>query len=295
MPAAPSDRPVARRGEEVRIEVPGLTLAGRAWGDPAGEKVLALHGWLDNAATFDALAPQLPELDLVALDFAGHGASDHRAPGVHYVPLADVQDVIAAADALGWDRFTLIGHSMGAAIASEIAGLFPERIVRTVLVDGLVHHQGSPADGNARNRLAIEQMLAAASKRPPVYPDTAAMAERVTKATDQSLDAARVLVERGHRPAEGGVTWRTDPRIRFATPLRSSARQLDALMDATTAPTLLLVARDGDRWYRGGLERRRKHHRFLTVEEVEGRHHLHLEPETATAVAGRVRAFLGLD
>ncbi|MEE4299703.1 MAG: alpha/beta hydrolase [Pseudomonadales bacterium] len=283
-----------RQGEDLRIDVPGLTLAARRWGNPAGRPFIALHGWLDNANTWNRLAPLLPELDLVALDFAGHGHSDHRAPGVHYVPLADIQDVIAAADALGFDRFGLIGHSMGGAIASELAGLFPERVTEAVFVDGLVHHQGNAADGNDRNRQAIEQMLRAHEKKPPVYADLEAMARRVTEATDQSMEAALELVARGHAFVEGGCTWRTDPRIRFATPLRITARQIDDLMARTTARCLLLIAREGDRWYRPGVERRAEHHPQLTIRELDGPHHLHLEPAQFEAVAREVRNFLGL-
>ena len=282
-------------GEERRIDVPGLSLAARAWGNPAGRPFLALHGWLDNANSFNRLAPLLPELNLVALDFAGHGRSDHRAPGTHYTSLADVQDVIAAAQALGWERFGLIGHSMGGAVASETAGLFPERITEAVFIDGLIHHEGNAATGNERNRRAIEQMLQAHTRQPPSYADTDAMAQRVTEATDQSLAAARELIARGHRAVDDGVTWCTDPRIRFATPLRISARQIDALMAATTARCLLLVARQGDRWYRSGVARRAEHHRFLTIEEMDGPHHVHLEPEYVEAVAGHVRRFLALD
>lgn len=283
------------QGEERRIEIPGRRLAARAWGDPSGEPFFCLHGWLDNANSFERLAPRLPELQIVALDFAGHGLSDHLAPGCHYFPLGYIQDLLAAADALGWERFGLIGHSMGAGIASEAAGLFPERVTRVVLIDGMVHHEGGPKDANARNRLAIEQMLRAGEKSPPVYPDVAAMARRVTEATDQSLDAASLLVERGHRVVDGGVTWRTDPRIRFATPARISSRQIDELMAATTAPTLLLMASRGDRWYRSGVERRAQHHPRLTIEELDGPHHFHLEPDHVDAVAARVRGFLDLD
>mgnify|MGYP006280017169 FL=1 len=283
-----------RRGEDLRIDVPGLTLAGRRWGDPAGRPFIALHGWLDNANTWTRLAPLLPELDIVALDFAGHGHSDHRAAGVHYVPLADIQDVIAAADALGFERFGLLGHSMGGAIASEIAGLFPERVTEAVFVDGLVHHEGNAATGNDRNRAAIEQMLRAHEKKPPVYADLEAMARRVTEATDQSLDAASELVGRGHAFVEGGCTWRTDPRIRFATPLRITARQIDDLMSRVTARCLLLVARDGDRWYRSGVERRAEHHPRLEIRELDGPHHLHLEPAHCEAVGREVRDFLAL-
>ncbi|MDZ7827888.1 MAG: alpha/beta fold hydrolase [Gammaproteobacteria bacterium] len=218
----PASFPALLEGEERRITVPGATLAGRAWGNPDGPRFLALHGWLDNANSHNALAPLLPELHIVALDFAGHGHSTHRPPGTHYVPLADIQDVIAAADAMGWDRFGLIGHSMGAAIASETAGLFPERITRALFIDGMVHHQGSAADCNDRNRTAIEQMLRAHEKRPPVYPDTEAMVERVSAATDQSSGRGPGA---GRPRACGGGRWRHLAH-RSAHPLRHAAADL---------------------------------------------------------------------
>ena len=283
-----------QQGEERQFEVDGRTLAGRSWGTPTGAPFFCLHGWLDNANTFNALAPKLPELNLLALDFAGHGYSDHLPPGCHYFPLGYMQDLLAVADRLGWQQFGLIGHSMGAAIASELAGLFPERVTRVVLIDGMVHHQGGPAESNARNREAIEQMLRAHEKQPPVYPDLASMAARVTAATDQSISAASELVARGHKQVDGGVTWRSDPRIRFATPLRVSSRQIDALMAATTAPSLLLTASRGDRWYRDGVERRARHHPNLEIIELVGPHHLHLESEYVDSVAVEVRRFLGL-
>ena len=87
-------------GEDIRLEIFGRTIAAKRWGNSGGPKFIALHGWLDNANTFDRLAPLLPELNLVALDFAGHGYSDHRAPGAHYHQIDDVQDVIAAAQVL---------------------------------------------------------------------------------------------------------------------------------------------------------------------------------------------------
>ena len=52
---------MAVSGAECHWEVHGLRLAGLAWGDPASPPVLCLHGWLDNAASFDALASLLPD------------------------------------------------------------------------------------------------------------------------------------------------------------------------------------------------------------------------------------------
>ncbi|RZA29030.1 MAG: alpha/beta hydrolase, partial [Lysobacteraceae bacterium] len=59
-------------------------LAGLRAGSQGRQKVLALHGWLDNAASFLPLATQLPELDLVMLDLPGHGRSAHLGPGADY-------------------------------------------------------------------------------------------------------------------------------------------------------------------------------------------------------------------
>ena len=280
------------RQKELAFDVNGLRLTAKAWGDPAGTPTLALHGWLDNANTFDGLAPLLPELDLVAPDFAGHGFSSHRATGVHYTSFADVQDALAIANGLGWERFNVIGHSMGASVAAELAGLFPERILRAVMVDGFAHHEGDASESVLSNRRAIEQMLAQ-HKTPPVYADLDAMIRRVTEATDQSWDAAATLVARGHRLVRGGYTWRTDPRIRFSTPQGQNHELLDALMERSTAPTLLIVANQGDRWYRPGIARRAAAHPALRVEYIDGPHHVHLED--AKRVAALIRDFLALD
>jgi pimeloyl-ACP methyl ester carboxylesterase len=61
-----------RTVDERRLALPHLALAAREWpGD--GPKVLALHGWLDNAASFDPLLPLLPDVHAVAIDLPGHG------------------------------------------------------------------------------------------------------------------------------------------------------------------------------------------------------------------------------
>jgi pimeloyl-ACP methyl ester carboxylesterase len=281
---------------EIAFDVFGRTIAALQWGDPAGQPTIALHGWLDNANTFNRLAPLLPELNLVALDFAGHGRSAHLSPGCHYHALFDIQDVLAVAERLGWERFNLIGHSMGAGISSELAGLFPERVIRAVMIDGFVATGGADAKERVdNNREAVLEMLHKSGRQPPVYARLEEMVTRVTQATDQSAAAARELVERGNKAVEGGYTWRTDPRIRFRTPLRQPTEQIDELMRRTTAPSLLIVARQGDRWYRGEVEARQALHPNLTVVEMDGPHHVHLEPDYCRTVAGFIRPFLGLE
>lgn len=282
-------------GEAVSFEVFGRTIAGKRWGRVGGQPTLALHGWLDNANSFDHLAPLLPELDLIALDFAGHGLSDHRPHGVHYHSFTNIQDVLAVAQELAWEQFTVIGHSMGAAIASELAALFPEKVHQAVMIDGfLATGPVSAKERLEQNRTSIENMLDKHHRQPKVFPDTEAMAMRVTQATDQSLDAARVLVARGHKVVDGGVTWRTDARIRYPTPLRHTRETINLLVENSTSPALLVVAEQGDEWYRSEIDETEAQHPNLTVERMAGPHHIHLEPAYVQQVSDHLRRFLNL-
>jgi len=283
------------KSDAIEFEIFGRRVAGKRWGTVGGHPTFALHGWLDNANSFDRLAPFLAELDIVALDFAGHGESDHRPPGVHYHSLTDIQDVIAVADQLGWKTFGLIGHSMGAAISSELAATFPERVISAVLIDGLLATGGvTQTELLEQNRSAVEKMLAA-KRAPKKYANVEDMARRVSQATDQTFEAAIVLVSRGSKLVDGGVTWRTDPRIRFPTPLRYTRKHIDLLLAQTTAPGLLIVAEQGDNWYQGEIDDARQAHPNLTVYRMQGPHHVHLEPAYVAGVAAEIRKFLQLD
>ena len=61
--------------EERKINVPGFTIASKVWNPNNIKPVLCLHGKLDNAASFDLLAPLLPNIQLVAVDQPGTGYS----------------------------------------------------------------------------------------------------------------------------------------------------------------------------------------------------------------------------
>ena len=104
----------------------GLNIRGLSWGNADQPKILALHGWLDNAATYANLGAMLGDYyHVVAMDFAGHGLSGHRPDGVRYHLLDNIDDVILFADALGWDSFYLMGHSMGAGVSTYTSACFP--------------------------------------------------------------------------------------------------------------------------------------------------------------------------
>lgn len=73
-------------------------------------------------------------VEIVALDFAGHGKSSHRQTE-DYGIWRYAEDAVHAANQLGWDKHAVIGHSMGGAVASLYSGLFVSRYENNVLVN----------------------------------------------------------------------------------------------------------------------------------------------------------------
>ena len=121
--------------EELVLEGHGRRYAALAWGPEDGRRVLALHGWMDNAATFAELAPRLTDCRVIAVDLPGHGHTDPIPPGHFYHYIDHVWDIHAAFDALGWDTAVLMGHSMGGALAALYACARPERVEVLVSID----------------------------------------------------------------------------------------------------------------------------------------------------------------
>jgi pimeloyl-ACP methyl ester carboxylesterase len=103
---------------------------------PVGAPILlAVPGLSANLRGFDFLAERLaPSWRFVALDLRGRGQSETTPPGT-YGWSSHARDVIGVADALGADGFVVIGQSMGAAVAMEIAGQVPGRLRAAVLID----------------------------------------------------------------------------------------------------------------------------------------------------------------
>jgi pimeloyl-ACP methyl ester carboxylesterase len=280
-----ADRLPGSPPEDIEIQTRHLRLAARAWGPSTGYPVLALHGWLDNAASFDRLAPLLPDLRLIALDLPGHGHSEHRPPGVHYHFVDFVEDVIATADALHWSEFALLGHSLGAGIASFVTAVAPTRITRLALIEGLGPMSGEPADGPAVLALSIEQMSRAEVKRKPTYLSTDEATLARSRAGGLAIEAAQLLTDRGTESVQEGVTWRSDPRLKFKSPLYLSEKQVLAFLERIAVPTLLICARSGYLRGREFMTARYARVSRLTRVLLDGGHHLHLENPAPTARA----------
>jgi pimeloyl-ACP methyl ester carboxylesterase len=277
--------------EEWQLNVGAQTWAGLAWGEPADPPALLLHGWLDNAGSFAPLARQLPGYRLWVPDLPGHGRSGHRPPGTWYHFVDYVSDVLALAQALGLDRFDLIGHSMGGAIATLVAASYPERVRRLVLIEAL-GPLARPADGCVADlRRAIDARLALHDKQLKVHPDRDAARRARMQANGLTEAAADALIERALMPAPGGYVWRSDPRQTLPTPIRGTEEQYLGILEAISAPTLAIFA-DPPTLYLTGADAERRLEALAPQDIVRlpGSHHLHLEDPAPVAAA--IAAFL---
>uniref|UniRef100_A0A8C9HFB5 AB hydrolase-1 domain-containing protein n=1 Tax=Piliocolobus tephrosceles TaxID=591936 RepID=A0A8C9HFB5_9PRIM len=107
---------------ELKLAVPWGHIAAKAWGSLQGPPVLCLHGWLDNANSFDRLIPLLPQdFYYVAMDFGGHGLSSHYSPGVPYYQQTFVSEIRRVVADLKWNRFSILGHSFGGIVGGMVS------------------------------------------------------------------------------------------------------------------------------------------------------------------------------
>lgn len=107
----------------------GRTIAWQMSG--SGLPLVLIHGWGSSAEIFNGLISQLPDCHCLAPDLPGYGASTATAP-VDLAALAE--DLLHWCDALGLEKVTLLGWSLGGMIAQELAARFPQRFERLILL-----------------------------------------------------------------------------------------------------------------------------------------------------------------
>ncbi len=263
-----------------------MRLAWREWGDWDAYPVLALHGWLDNAASFDTLAPLLGERRIIALDMPGHGLSAHRGVDGTYNIWDDLPTLMHFTAVLGLERYDLLGHSRGAAIASLLAAIETSAVSSLVMLDGALIPLLEGPQTLQQLRSFTHDYAKRNSRDGRVFADVdAAIAARCT-ATGIDARAAKLLVPRSLEPVVGGLRWRTDPRLRYASALKFTRAQVRNILSGITAPTLIFTTGAGM------AERLPRHEALdwypgLQRETTDGCHHCHML-EAAPVIAERV-------
>ncbi|RNF83917.1 alpha/beta fold hydrolase [Lysobacter psychrotolerans] len=257
----------------------------------SGRRVLALHGWLDNAASFVPLQPLLEGVELVAVDLPGHGASAHLPHAAEFTMVSAARACFEVADALGWERFDVLGHSLGASIASVMAAACPHRIERLCAIEALGALVEAEERSAERLRTGFAAQAAIGSKQLRVFDDIATAVRARMQANGLSEPVARLLVERGIAPVRGendsrGFSWRSDPRLTTPTLVRMSEGQVRDLLRGIQCPVRVVYATPAQSYFPEPL----RSERVAQIAQAElvvldGSHHLHMEDPVAVAAA----------
>lgn len=183
-------------------------VAAKWWGRRDVRPVLSVHGWMDNAAAFDRLIPLLPQhVGYLAIDLPGHGRSSHYPAGMTYSTIDFLHTIELIRTQLGWQRVSLLAHSMGSQISFLYASIWPDVPDMVVGIDVLtpVHRTNERAIKDMRHQVKhvlIEGGRTATQSPPPCF-TLAELVERMVKGTRGSVTAetAPLLLERSIRPS----------------------------------------------------------------------------------------------
>ncbi|HEX6499731.1 MAG TPA: alpha/beta fold hydrolase [Micromonosporaceae bacterium] len=149
-------------------DVNGLHMYYETYG--SGTPLVLLHGgMLSIDLNFAELIPSLATRhQVIAVEMQGHGRTADIPREI--TPAALAQDIVALLDHLGIDRAHVLGHSMGAAVALEMAVSYPDRVRSVVPISASVRPDGMHEDFTDPERMAT-------STRMPTPADFAAMRE----------------------------------------------------------------------------------------------------------------------
>jgi len=321
---------------------------------PVTRRILCLHGWMDNCRSFHYLAPELvnkfpspspaansnsyEDVEVVALDLPGHGLSSHNSKDGPPTQLAAAAYYVSeAVEQLQWykppqspntpqeenpcnNKFTLVGHSMGAAVSCLYAAAFPEQVEKLVLLEGVGPLARKARDVAQHVRLHVQRRQMGNKSESfngkRIYPslekavETRCFTARKFPGKQYlSVEAAREMVSRGSRTVSlpnqdgreeqigdmngnTGVQFIHDPRLQWPSLQYFTVEQTEALYQDVQCPTALIIGEDGWPFEEESMGRCLDLLEPKVVKTLPGSHHLHADPDTAPAVADEVCKFL---
>ncbi len=219
-----------------------LKLHYAVWGDEGKPPLMLIHGGRDHSRNWDRVALALNDrYTIYAPDLRGHGDSGWALGSMYSLP-EFVLDAATLVAELGEDPLTIIGHSLGGAIALQYAGTFPDRVRKVVAVEGLgpptIEHQ--PA--HLRMRHWIDHMHEMERRRPRRYASVEDATRRMMDANPHlSPEMAHHLTLHGTRLNDDGtLSWKFDNYVRIRSPYEFNLEDAQNIWSRIRAPVLLI-------------------------------------------------------
>lgn len=264
---------LADKALQQTISVRGLSLACQIWRPENPNKLLALHGWLDNSASFAKLAPLLTDYCVVAIDLAGQGLSEHRPPSSTYHLWDDVLDCVQVADQLAWQQFSVMGHSRGGMLASMLAAALPDRIERLYLLDGIMPLPVAIEHSATQLRRYVDDYITPKARH--YFSDKESAIRFRAKASAIECDLAETLATRQLRQDEQGWYWHIDERLKAASAIKMTMERNAAFLSAIQCSVQVFIASSGmAKW--PAIQQLKQDYTHFFWHEIDGHHHVHM-------------------
>jgi pimeloyl-ACP methyl ester carboxylesterase len=209
------------------------------WGDEANPAIILVHGARDHARNWDFVAEGLADTYcLYGIDLRGHGDSDWVVGGTYGLGSYEA-DVVRLIEVLDRPQVILLGHSLGGRIVIDVTSAFPERVSKTVAIEGF-GRMGSerPPNEQLRNYVRIARELE--ERQPRGYATLqdaeARMAEEHPRMPSQNL---RHVTKHAVRQREDGqYIWKFDNYTRLTPAPEFSLEQTEASWRQVKTPVL---------------------------------------------------------
>src|SRR3990170_1262683 len=218
------------------------------WGDARNPPLMLIHGGRDHARNWDMVAGALVDrYSIYAPDLRGHGDSDWAVGGQYSMP-DFVLDIAALADVIDRDPLTIIGHSLGGAVALQYAGVCPVRVARVVSIEGLGPRLMERRPAHIRMEEWIAHMRDLERRQPRRYPSIDAAVARMEEENPHlTPEMARHLTAHGTRRNEDGTyTWKFDNFVRIHSPYEFNIEDARVIWNQVRCPVLLV--RGAESW-----------------------------------------------
>ena len=229
------------------VDCLGLPIHCLEWGEPDGEPLVLVHGYLDLAQSWRAFVAALEKMQkrtpwIIAPDCRGHGDSGWIGAGGYYHFPDYVYDLDCVIHAFGAASFKLVGHSMGGTISLLYTGAFPQRLTKLVLIEGVGPIGMSFSDAPLRMEKWIAEVRERGRRHFREYTSVEAGAAQLRQTNPRlsetsALDSARFAMKQNDR---GKWVWKFDPLHRTAAPQPFYTAQALEFLRRIACPVLIV-------------------------------------------------------
>lgn len=281
---------LTRKVEEITIPVPWGHVSGKWYGPKDNRPIVGLHGILDNAGTFDTLAPLLPQhVGFLSIDLPGHGLSSKLPDGMTYSLIDYVKFCLILMRHYKWEQMSIIAHSMSAMYSYIFSALFPEKIDMFVSLDMLKPVLLEPkeivTDLSERLSGSLQEINRNRTTEPPSYTFDECV-ERLYKGSNKSVkkELCKHLLERNLVESEkysGKFYFRADSRLKCFLYNMFPHESILEMGNRITAGHLFIKAGqcqifEPRKYYDEVLTYLKANKPLFEHHEVDGTHHVHL-------------------